>query len=144
MNEETQRKINEGLALAMGWQEFPYLVTSLEHPEGRRVFCPPGTKVHISTTERAPDYFAASPDAHQAKADLLAWLCDRYGQEANEDEQRCFVYQMAGMVNKLARVADPSKPGLYRDLRLLAATPAQVAIAAAVALGKVTVEEVAQ
>lgn len=131
MNTATQRKINEGLALAMGWHW-------LSHNTHFQVLAPP----HLTSFPRGetvlyipyPAYFTDSPEAHKWKAGLLSWL------HHGADEVCGIVFQAVVRHLLDGRIQGRSLDAIAADLLL--ATPAQVATAAAIVLGIITESEV--
>jgi hypothetical protein len=116
-----RQSVNADLARRIGWQEFPYLVTSLGRPEGKRVFCPPGQPVHVSTYEDAPDFFTD----RNAAVELVSWI---YKQDIR-------LRIKFGQALDALLWADRDHKAWNERFEYLLAKPEQITLAACAALG---------
>lgn len=129
MTEDIKRKINEALALAQGWKATPNYCAPglLEVPGGGRLDYP-------------PDYFRDDAEAHKAKFELAEWL--DASDERIQQQGGATYKQFDDFEKALQVVINDGLDGLELSVWYgLTATPAQVATAAAVALGIITESE---
>lgn len=117
MNEATQRKINEGLALVMGLQEIP---------DDSRWYA-----------LNVPDYFTDNAEVQQAKTDLLSWMSKQT--EPKIRQFHLHLVTLLGLRDRLRKATDWDADSL---IRIQCATPARVATAAALAVRIVAESEV--